>query len=100
MIKHAIEFASHDEYPDLFPLLNSVLKSPKILSFLRIAALEERNFAEVFRLRKSDSPNKHVRTYLENILEGFIGPGKSNGRCSLHKELKGRCYDADLYRFL
>ena len=50
-----------------------------MLSFLKIAALEECDFAENFRLWQPSNYSKDVRVYLEKILEGFIIPEKSNG---------------------
>lgn len=67
-----------------------MLGSAKILSFLRIAALEEPDFADNFRLRQSSSYGKDVYTYLERILEGFMEPEKSDSEFSLSKELKFR----------
>lgn len=90
MIRRAIEFASSDDCRDLLPLLDSLLTSSKMLSFLRSAALEEHVFEEYFRLQQLTCLNKNVRLRLEKLLGELVDPEGSNGKFPFSNDMTSK----------
>ena len=81
MIRQTIDLICDIDRQDLFALLDSTLTSPKMLSFLRSAALETDVFAEHLQLQKTSARrNGSTCIYLEKVLQRLGYPEDNIGK--------------------
>ena len=96
MIRQTIDLICDIDHQNLFPLLDSTLTSPRMLSFLRSAALEKDVFAEHLQLQKTSARRKgSTCVYLEKVLQRLGYPEDNIGKYFKKENCVESLWEAD-----